>query len=471
MATYQVDTEDGHSYQVETEDAGQGSKLEEAISPTGGKDNFVTSPHGLIRTGARQVVHGVGELLSPGNRMQGASDVIRGGMKVAAPAAILFAAANPVAAGLGLGAGVLGGKAVRAGVQAAGGGEGAQNLGEDVGGLAAGGAAAHFTPPNLSPAIGAGIRAAAPDVLKGGAQVAAGEALARAPGMEWPARIGLGYPGAKQMGRGMQTGFNAAKEAFNPPVAAPTRAIGPSPKWQGPSVNPPEGLQQGPLPQPTLPSGRVPGNVQPPTTPQSAAAQDTHVPGTTQAGEFKVSPPTPQGVPPQQQSPAGQSGPIAPTPKPIIPSSGQNPKGGAVSPGGTPTEQATEVIKPGTQPPGEPMLAPEPKSKELTVKSPYANHPAHERVDAGLATKIPNVIAHAKDEGYTLEDLKELHADATQAEDPAKQAAAFEEIKTLGKGAFDAAKKAGRPTNPSGSGYKGMSTYTLGKVIEAWGKD
>ena len=75
--------------------------------------------------------------------------------------------------------------------------------------------------PIIRPAI-AGVKAAAPGVGKGAAMIGTGEALAHVPGMEWPARIGLGYPGARMIGRGLGEGFEAFKAARNP---APGQAL------------------------------------------------------------------------------------------------------------------------------------------------------------------------------------------------------------------------------------------------------
>src|ERR1039458_5049713 len=64
----------------------------------------------------------------------------------------------------------------------------------------AGGIAAGLeTAGKLPRAVAAGAKAAGPDVATGGAAIAGGELLAHVPGMEWPARIGLGYPGARQV--------------------------------------------------------------------------------------------------------------------------------------------------------------------------------------------------------------------------------------------------------------------------------
>lgn len=72
---------------------------------------FVTSPNGLIRTGARQIGQGGKELVTPGQRQNGVSDLIEGGGRMLTPAALPFAAAAPIAAGAAAGAGYLGQKA------------------------------------------------------------------------------------------------------------------------------------------------------------------------------------------------------------------------------------------------------------------------------------------------------------------------------------------------------------------------
>ncbi len=64
---------------------------------------------------------------------------------------------------------------------------------------------------NPIPHIGAAIKAAAPDVIKGGMKAGVGLTLAQeAPGMlKWPARGMLGYPGLRQMYKGMRAGGSA----------------------------------------------------------------------------------------------------------------------------------------------------------------------------------------------------------------------------------------------------------------------
>ena len=89
---------------------------------------------------------------------------------------------------------------------------------------------------NAAANVATGVRVAAPDLAAGGARVLAGEVLAKVPGMEIPARFGMGYPGARQMGAGIQKGFAAARQAAAdraarapiaevlPPEAPPTPA-------------------------------------------------------------------------------------------------------------------------------------------------------------------------------------------------------------------------------------------------------
>lgn len=64
-------------------------------------------------------------------------------------------------------------------------------------------------------ATGAGMAAAAPGIVGGATKIAAGEALgAVAPGMEWPGRLALGYPGARQVAGGFQAGAQAFRAAL-----------------------------------------------------------------------------------------------------------------------------------------------------------------------------------------------------------------------------------------------------------------
>lgn len=123
-----------------------------------GLSEFITSPHGLIREGARQIGLGAKELFTPGQRMRGATDVIRGTGSALAPvamgAAIPALVTAPAAAaggialgGIGAGLGQAGG---RRAVKALGGSEEAQDFGGELGGLGggvlAGGAGAKLAP-------------------------------------------------------------------------------------------------------------------------------------------------------------------------------------------------------------------------------------------------------------------------------------------------------------------------------------
>lgn len=396
----------------------KGTPLEEAISPTGSEDNFLTSPHGFIRSGARQIVHGIGEVMHPGQRMQGASDVIRGAGSVLTPAAIPLAVANPVTSAIGIGAGLGAGTIAHAGLGAMGASEGAQNLGEDVAGLGAGALAGGLAHPRLSPAVGTGLKVAAPKLAGGGAMIAAGEGLAKVPGMEWPARIGLGYPGARQIGHGLQEGFEAGKANFKAsrPVTPPQGPVKPPPIGD----IPPEGLAPGPvgpLGKPTLPSGRRVGAMPPetppvasppgagtqgpagvpnaPSTPIEAANKDTHPPGVTQADEFKGS-----VVPGPVQAPVGQTPPQA-------------------------------------QP----------------VANTRTNSPSEIQHQAYTDQKHENIGNFVKDpkNGITPEFLNKLRDDITQVDDPAKQANAVEIAKGLGKAVHLHAKELGNESSKYGT--------------------
>lgn len=107
---------------------------------------FITSPHGFIREGARTIGQGARELFTPGQRMKGATDVIHGAGSVLAPVAIgasipaLTAAPAATIGGMamgtaGAGLGSAGGRSI---ARAMGGGEQAQELGGELGGLAGG---------------------------------------------------------------------------------------------------------------------------------------------------------------------------------------------------------------------------------------------------------------------------------------------------------------------------------------------
>lgn len=67
---------------------------------------------------------------------------------------------------------------------------------------------------DVASAVGTGIKAAAPGVAGGVAMAGAGELLSQVPGMEWPARIGLGYPAARMVAGGIKSGISATSEAL-----------------------------------------------------------------------------------------------------------------------------------------------------------------------------------------------------------------------------------------------------------------
>lgn len=289
MPTFHVTAPDGHVLEIT---GPEGSTQEQAIEqakkqyqpknteapedqPRTLKD-FITSPHGFIREGLGRAGRGVMDAINtPGldSKLKGASEVVRGLGTAAIPAAIPFAVANPLTSAAALAAGTGAQYVGEEGSKVLGAPPGASALIGDVAGLGAGGLAGKGVSkldlpsvPRAASAVGKGLKVAAPDLIGGGSMIAGGEILAKVPGMEWPARIGMGYPGARQMGRGMHAGFNATREALNlsKPVAPPGP---PSMKWMQDNVDlqPDLGPVQGPITKPTLPSGRTVGPiVQPP---------------------------------------------------------------------------------------------------------------------------------------------------------------------------------------------------------------
>jgi hypothetical protein len=142
------------------------NKLEELISPSGGPDNFWTSPHGLIRTGLRGLVHGARELMTPGARTEGAADVLEGAGRVIAPAAIGATLPALITNPLTTGAGLVGGGLIGKGAQ-----KGAEAVTEHFGGSPsavrlAGDVAPLVTGPLLSKAAGRLIQAPAKPLVK-----------------------------------------------------------------------------------------------------------------------------------------------------------------------------------------------------------------------------------------------------------------------------------------------------------------
>ena len=74
--------------------------------------------------------------------------------------------------------------------------------------------------------VSAAAKAGVPKIAGGGAMIAGGEALAAVPGMEWPARIGMGYPGARMIAGGLKEGFQAGRAAATAPSEIENIAAG-----------------------------------------------------------------------------------------------------------------------------------------------------------------------------------------------------------------------------------------------------
>lgn len=96
----------------------------------------------------------------------------------------------------------------------------------------AGGRLTGYAAQGLLAASGEGAgrfaKAAAPDVLTGAAKVAGGELAAKIPGMEWPVRIGVQYPGVRQIMSGVSKGAQAVKASLADRISA--------------AIHPPEGF-------------------------------------------------------------------------------------------------------------------------------------------------------------------------------------------------------------------------------------
>ncbi|MES2136615.1 MAG: hypothetical protein V4502_06095 [Pseudomonadota bacterium] len=157
-------------------------------------------------------------------------------------------------------------------------------------------------------ATGAGVKAAAPQVASGAAKVGGGAAVAAIPLPSWVkggAEFELGRQGMRDIGRGLKTGYNAAKEAFE---AAKAAREAPAPAAAAPEVIPPA-RQLGPgailTPPPADTSGIIPGwkptiieNGEPRTAagpqPEQAPAE---VPAAAPAGAAAAPPPPTPGEP------------------------------------------------------------------------------------------------------------------------------------------------------------------------------
>jgi hypothetical protein len=110
-------------------------------------------------------------------------------------------------------------------------GDVAGGVGTDLGlltnlGVAAKAPGAIAAAPDAVKAVAAGVKAGAPKVAGGATMIAGGEALGHVPGMEWPARIGMGYPGARTILQGVKEGVDAAKASWNDAVATAPEASG-----------------------------------------------------------------------------------------------------------------------------------------------------------------------------------------------------------------------------------------------------
>ena len=119
-----------------------------AESGNHGVEEFLTSPHGFIRTGLRRAYDGLAAMTRPGldAKAGAAAEIMQGLGTAALPAALPLAVANPVAALYGVAGGMAGGKAAKAAAGLLGAGEGTQELADQVGGLLGGGASAKYGP-------------------------------------------------------------------------------------------------------------------------------------------------------------------------------------------------------------------------------------------------------------------------------------------------------------------------------------
>lgn len=129
------------------------------------------------------------------------------------------------------------------------------------------------------------------------------------------------------------------EEAIQPPTFKNRPGVNNEPVFQPPNVTPPN---RTPLWK----------------SPQEAASHNDHLPTVTQADEFGKMPVTPPNpIAPQVQPPAGNApAPIAPNPAPIVPPANLKVSGGE-------TPSGPEIIRPGTPPPGEKLI---PSEKELS---------------------------------------------------------------------------------------------------------
>lgn len=485
-----------------------------AVNPPKGlqpeKDNFFTSPNGLIRSGGRKMMEGIEAMSEPGARakMGGASQVIRGGMEAATPVALPFMAANPLSAVAAIGLGTGAGKVAHAGLSLIGAPPEAQDLGEDVAGIGAGSLTAmHPDIPvgamrggyrgatDMVPLSRYGHKLNVPAPLAG---AAAGELLGyglhglapNAPAIG--AGIGAAMPIVKGAFEGARDAYHAGRTVSRP---VPAR----SPLWDGEaSTTPDVGPVQGPLSQPQLPSGRTPGPapvappVPPPvpartplwqqntpqtpspvTDPIQAANQDSHPPAVTQADEFKppsvaapvpvagaqtpTAPPVaaPQGVTaaPGATAPMATQTPTNATPpapqNPIIPPANLVPKGGETAPVGELDSRPTESAVDVIKPGTE-----DPADLPIT----NAQHPAVQKVDSAITNLVNKVVDHVlkPESDVTLIDLENIQRDI-EGDDAAKAWLASSKLKEI-------VNEASPPAKPNSR--RAVSKATLGAVIQ-----
>lgn len=125
--------------------------------PYGGWKEFVTSPHGFFREGARDIVQGAKDIFTSGSRLKGAHEAITGIGNVLAPVGIGASIYAPVAGAASLAGGYLLGKGAEAGAGALGASQDVQNLAGDVGNIA-GGFAGGSLGVRATPRIGSAIQ-------------------------------------------------------------------------------------------------------------------------------------------------------------------------------------------------------------------------------------------------------------------------------------------------------------------------
>lgn len=328
MPTFHVTAPDGHVLEITgPEGSTQDQAIEQAkkqyqpkrtdssvAPPDEGRTlkDFVTSPHGFIREGLGRAGRGVmGAINTPGldSKFHGASEVIRGLGTAAIPAAIPFAAVSPLTSAAALAAGTGAQYAGEEGSKALGAPPGASALIGDVAGLGAGGLTGKKmsgldlpSVPRAASAVGKGLKVAAPGLAGGAAMIGGGEILSQIPGMGEAARFGLGYPGARQIGKSIHEGFNVARNNFGNSKSV-TPPGPPSNKWMQGDVNVKPDLsdvQIGPVGKPTLPSGRMVGK--PVIAPNAAPEVQPTAPVTEPSTQVPPATETPQATPKAQET-------------------------------------------------------------------------------------------------------------------------------------------------------------------------